>query len=44
MHRIKIESILMLVAALLSQFAVSCNNHNNEPMTKKHKNGKDTLY
>lgn len=37
MNRIKIESILMLVAALLSQFAVSCNNHNNEPMTKNTK-------
>lgn len=37
MHRIKIESILILVAALLSQFAVSCNNHNNEPMTKNTK-------
>ena len=37
MNRIKIESILILVAALLSQFAVSCNNHNNEPMTKNTK-------
>ena len=37
MNRIKIESILILVAALFSQFAVSCNNHNNEPMTKNTK-------